>query len=207
MDITIAMHEVVPILTLAGRFDGYGATVFDQHVVVLDQEVKTWILDLTRIQYISSMGLRSLLRAEKRLRERHGGLVLVGLAPPVRQVLDMARLLDQFRAAGSVDDALSLVRAGSVAPHHHAVHRTRQNRSCAFWPLAGRSVLEIWGSIASARTEGRVADLLHTFSLEDLGFAFGVAGFGATQAQACEAIGAFLAAGTFAGIVPADSHS
>jgi len=143
MDITIAMHEAVPILTLAGRFDGYGATVFDQRVEGLDQEVKTWILDLTRVQYISSMGLRSLLRAEKRLRERHGGLVLVGLAPPVRQVLDMARLLDQFRAAGSVDDALSLVRAGSVAPHH-AVHRTRQNRSCAFWPLAGRSVLEIW---------------------------------------------------------------
>jgi len=205
MDITIAMHEAVPILTLAGRFDGYGATVFDQRVERLDQEVKTCSVDEPLVQYISSMGLRSLLRAEKRLRERHGGLVLVGLAPPVRQVLDMDRLLDQFRAAGSVDDALSLVRAGSVAPHH-AVHRTRQNRSCAFWPLAGRSVLEIWGSLASAGTEGRVADLLHTFSLEDLGFAFGVAGFGATQAQACEATGAFLAAGTFAGIVPADSH-
>src|SRR5262245_9914284 len=143
MDITIAIHEGVPILTLAGRFDGYGATVFDQHTAGLEQEVKTWILDLTRIQYISSMSLRSLLRAEQRLREHHGGLVLVGLAPPVRQVLDMARLLNQFRAVDSVDDALSLVRAGRVAPEH-ALHRTRQNRSCAFWPLAGRSVLETW---------------------------------------------------------------
>src|SRR5262245_2663237 len=205
MDITIATHEAAPILTLAGRFDGYGATVFDQRVAGLDQEGKTWILDLTRIQYISSMGLRSLLRAEQRWREHHGGLVLVGLAPPVRQVLDMARLLDQFRAADSVDDALSLVRAGSVAPEH-AVHRTRQNRLCSFWPLAGRSVVETWGSIASAGKEGLGADPLLTFSLEDLGFAFGVAGFGATQAQACEATGAFVAAGTFAGIVPADSH-
>src|SRR5213593_1273434 len=96
MDITFSMHEAVPVLTLAGRFDGYGASIFDQQVERLDQEIKTWILDLTRVQYLSSMGLRSLLKAEKRLRQQNGGLVLVGLAPPVRQVLDMASLLISF---------------------------------------------------------------------------------------------------------------
>ena len=29
MNITVARHDAVPVLTLAGRFDGYGATVFD----------------------------------------------------------------------------------------------------------------------------------------------------------------------------------
>ena len=130
---------MVPVLTLAGRFDGYGATVFDQQVEPLVHEAAWWVLDLGSLQYISSMGLRSLMRAEKRLHERHGGVVLVGLTTPIRHVLEMVGLLDHFRAAESVDAAVELVRDLSVAPGH-AVQRLRQNRRRA--PL--RSETPAW---------------------------------------------------------------
>src|SRR5687767_13298154 len=110
MNITLDRRDAVPVLTLVGRFDGYGATIFDQNVAPLANEA-TWVLDLSSVQYISSMGLRSLLRAEKRLREQHGGVVLVGSPPPIRQVLEMAGLLGHFRSAESIDAAVSLVRA------------------------------------------------------------------------------------------------
>jgi anti-anti-sigma factor len=205
MNITLARHDAVPVLTLNGRFDGYGASVFDQTVESLAHEGTSWVLDLSSVDYISSMGLRSLLRAEKRLRVQHGGVVLVGLMPPVRQVLEMAGLLGHFRAAESIEGAVSLVRTGSVAPDR-ALRRMRQNRSCTFWPLSGRSVLEVWGSLGPVETDPQGTAILQTFTLEDLGFAFGVAGFGATRAQASEAAGPFLSTPSFAGVLPADAH-
>src|SRR5687767_9128351 len=203
MNITVTRHDGVPVLTLSGRFDGYGATVFDQHVEPLTHEATSWVLDLGSVDYISSMGLRSLLRAEKRLRAQHGGVVLVGLTPPIRQVLDMVGLLGHFRVAESVERAVALVGVGSVAPDR-ALQRIRENRACTFWPLGGSSVLETWGSHTGTASQG--GEGLQTFSLEDVGFAFGIAGLGATRAQASEAAGPFLSTPTFAGVLPADGH-
>ena len=205
MNITLATYDAVPVLTLTGRFDGYGATVFDQKVELLTHEARSCVLDLASVQYISSIGLRSLLRVEKRLRQQHGGVVLVGLTPPIRQVLEIVGLLDHFRSADSIEGAVSLVRAGSVAPDR-ALQRVRENRSCTLWPLGGRSVLEVWGSPGPVGTDPGATETLQTFTLEDLGFAFGVAGFGATRAQASDAAGPFLSTPSFAGVLPADAH-
>ena len=205
MNITVARHDAVPVLTLAGRFDGYGATVFDHQVEPLLQEAASWVLDLGSLQYISSVGLRSLIRTEKRLRQRHGGMVLVGLTAPIQHVLDIAGLLGHFRAAESVDVAVELLRAGEVAPAR-AVQRLRRNRSCTFWPLAGKSVLEFWGSRDPATSDGRGTETLQVVTLENLGFAFGVAGLGETATEASEAAGPFLSTPTFAAVLPDGAH-
>jgi anti-anti-sigma factor len=205
VNITVAKHDAVPVLTLAGRFDGYGATVFDQQVEPLIHEAAWWVLDLGALQYISSIGLRSLIRTEKRLRERHGGLVLVGLTTTIQHVLDIVGLLGHFRAAESVAAAVELLRAGGVAPER-AVQRSRPNRSCTFWPLAGRSVLEFWGSSDPRTRDGRRAESLQMFTLADLGFAFGVAGLGETAAEASEATGPFLSTPAFAAVLPDEAH-
>jgi anti-anti-sigma factor len=205
MNITLATHDAVPVLTLSGRFDGYGATLFDQKVELLAHEATACVLDLASVQYISSIGLRSLLHAEKRLRQQHGGVVLIGLTPPIRQVLEMVGLLDHFRSAETIEGAVSLARAGRVAPDS-VLQRVHGNRSCTFWPLGGRSVLEAWGSPTPGGRDPRAIDTFQTFTLEDLGFAFGIAGFGATRAQASDAAGPFLSTPSFAGVVPADAH-
>ena len=103
-------------------------------------------------------------------------MVLVGLTTPIRHVLEMVGLLGHFRAAESW--TLPSNWCAPEASHERAVQR--QNRSCSFWPLAGRSVLEVWGSGGPARSDGRGTDTLQMFTLEDLGFAFGVAGLGET---------------------------
>jgi anti-anti-sigma factor len=193
MNITLARHDAVPVLTLAGRFDGYGASVFDQKVEPLAHESTSWVLDFGSVQYISSMGIRSLLRAEKRLRQQHGGVVLVGLSPSIRQVLEIVGLLGHFRTAESVEGAVSLVRAQADAPAR-ALQRTRGNRSCTFWPLNGCSVLEVWGSLAPRGAGAPGTDVLQSLTIEDLGFAFGEGGFGATRAEASGAAGPFLSA-------------
>ena len=47
-------------------------------------------LDFTRLDYIASAGLGILIAAQRRLRDGGGGLVLAGLSPHLREVLDLA---------------------------------------------------------------------------------------------------------------------
>ena len=137
MEITLDSRRPALVLRLTGRFDGDGASVFDAFVEALNRFDESWILDFSEVRYISSMGLRSLVRAEKRLRARNEMLVLAGLSRPVRQVLEMARLQNVLRLAASVEEALLLARSGSVAPDR-ALRTTRQGRTCATWLLGGQ---------------------------------------------------------------------
>jgi len=206
MDITLDPNLHVPILRLAGRFDGDGATAFDVFVERLDPAAEHWVLDFTCVQYLSSMGLRSLVKAEKRLRARHGALVLANVSRPVRQVLEMARLHTVLRLAASVDAAVRLVPTGSVAPER-AVQSVHDGRARAIWSLGGRSVLETWGGRPRTVTDRSDADRLSTLTLDDLGFAVGSGGLGATREQASEAIGPLIAARAFAGLRTPATHN
>jgi anti-anti-sigma factor len=201
MEITLDSRGPALVLRLAGRFDGEGAPVFDAFVEALDRFDESWILDFSQVRYLSSMGLRSLMKAEKRLRARHERLVLAGLSRPVRQVLEMARLHTVLRLVGSVEEALLLARSGSVAPDR-ALRSTRQGRTCATWLLGGRSLLETWGAPPDTLPRQLEGHQLATFTVEDLGCAVGVGGFGATRHQACEATGPLLIAPGFAGLRP-----
>jgi anti-anti-sigma factor len=205
MDITLEADRPVPTLRLTGRFDGDGATAFDTFVERLDPAAEHWILDFTGVSYLSSMGLRALVKAEKRLRARHGALVLASVSRHVRHVLEMARLDTILRIATSVDAAVHIIPSGSVAPER-AARSLRDGRSCAVWPLGGRSVLETWGrpDLAAGQLD---ADSLSTLTLADLAFAVGRGGLGATREQASEATGPLIAARVFAGLRTAGTHA
>jgi anti-anti-sigma factor len=206
MEITLDSHGAAPVLRLAGRFDGDGAPAFDAFAEGLDASGAIWILDFSDVRYISSMGLRSLMKAERRLRERQGMLVLAGLSRSVRQVIEMARLHTVLRLAGSVEEALLLARSGSVAPDR-AVRSRREGRTCAAWLLGGRSLLETWGSAPVASPGPLRGHQLATFTIEDLGCAFGWGGFGSTRDEASEATGLVLVGPWFAGLRPAGTSA
>src|SRR5580765_6271392 len=205
MEIVLDADRPVLTLRLTGRFDGDGATAFDAFVDKLDPAAEHWILDFTGVAYLSSMGLRALVNAEKRLRARHGALVLAGVSRNVRHVLEMARLDTVLRIAQSMDAALRLVPSGSVAPER-AARSLRDGRACAVWPLGGRSVLETWGRRPAAVAAQLDGDSLSTLTRADLAFAVGGGGLGATRQQASEVIGPLLAARAFAGLRTTGSH-
>ena len=50
---------------LSGRFDTPAANEFDREFAVLPEDVRTVELDFSAVSYISSAGLRSLLKAKK----------------------------------------------------------------------------------------------------------------------------------------------
>lgn len=68
---------------------------------------KNLILDMSKIDYIASGGLKILVSLWKRTRDQRGDLILAGLTPPVREVFMLIGFDLVFTVFRSVDEAIS----------------------------------------------------------------------------------------------------
>jgi anti-anti-sigma factor len=64
------------------------------------------VVDASKLAFLSSIGLSTLVRAWRAVCDSGGRFVLAGLQPQVRGVLDRVRLLEKFEVADSVEAAL-----------------------------------------------------------------------------------------------------
>ena len=82
----------IVVCRMEGRLDGSTSTGADEHLGRLAQEAATsgLVIDLARLEYVSSAGLRVLLQVANRLKTGNGKLALFGLNDHVRQVFDIA---------------------------------------------------------------------------------------------------------------------
>ncbi len=97
MEITATEMNRVVLIALAGRIDSSNATQ-------LGEAFNTWfgkgrnnlVVDLEKVDYISSAGLRELVSALKRARQEGGDLRLCAPPARVREVLELAGLTSVF---------------------------------------------------------------------------------------------------------------
>ena len=98
----------VLVLAPAGRLDSVTSNELEKHVAArLDAGERRLLVDLAGVEYISSAGLRVLLMAAKRLKEPPAALVLCGLGPGVRTVLELAGFLPLFAIEPGREQALA----------------------------------------------------------------------------------------------------
>ena len=96
------------VLFPAGRLDSVTSNELEKHVASrLDAGERRLVVDLAGVEYISSAGLRVLLMAAKRLKEPPAALVLCGLGPSVRTVLELAGFLPLFVIEPGREQALA----------------------------------------------------------------------------------------------------
>jgi len=105
--IETTMHEKTAVLALDGRMDADQATLFEKECErLVAQGTAHIIIDLERLKYVSSMGLRSFLHAAKICQAAHGRFALVHFTGFVKQVFDVTRLSPLFHSYETVDQAL-----------------------------------------------------------------------------------------------------
>src|SRR3546814_21173006 len=80
----------VVVLALAGRLDSNTAPDLEQARPTRIGQHPATIVDLSQVGYVSSAGLRILLKVAKTARSSGHRLVLSGLAPSVREVFDIS---------------------------------------------------------------------------------------------------------------------
>lgn len=105
MDISEINEGQVLVVAVAGRVDSGTAGQLEDVLPERMQSTSRLVLDLADVQYVSSAGLRVMLKAAKIARATGNTLILAGLAPPVREVFHVSgfeaifRILDDRAAA------------------------------------------------------------------------------------------------------------
>lgn len=98
-------HRV--ILRLDGRLDVASAPMLERKINNLIEEDHYYLLlDFSRIDYLSSAGMRVLLSAAKKLMSKKGNLILFSISEDVNEVIKMAGFDKILRIFSSEKEAL-----------------------------------------------------------------------------------------------------
>lgn len=114
MNISAHRNDGTLTLVLAGRLDAATAPIFAQALAL--EGVRHLVLDFNDCPYVSSVGLRELLRAQKQLAPTGATLLLINVSREVQDVLDMtgfSKLIPSRRKVREISiEGLEFVSAG-----------------------------------------------------------------------------------------------
>jgi anti-sigma B factor antagonist len=110
MDITETKHDQYSVFKLNGRLDSNTAMGFEQKLFeCIENGTQRLILDFQELDYISSAGLRVILKATKSLKNADGKLVLCAMQDYVKEVFEISGFDSFLPIEASLDDAVKSV--------------------------------------------------------------------------------------------------
>ncbi|MDO4294709.1 MAG: STAS domain-containing protein [bacterium] len=84
------MNEKETMLTTAKRLDAVQAPILKTELMkLLDEGHDNLVIDMKNTTYVSSVGLRAFLAAQKRINEKKGSMVLKNVSQQVMEVFDI----------------------------------------------------------------------------------------------------------------------
>jgi anti-sigma B factor antagonist len=110
MDINIKLTEDVTVVELAGDVDANTAPTVTEQVLPLAQPGSKILMDMTKVPYMSSAGLRSLLSLYRQTSAKDGKLVLVGLSEDIKDTMSVTGFLNFFTTCETVDLGFAAIK-------------------------------------------------------------------------------------------------
>ena len=107
MQITEKTEGRVNVVSLAGRLDGSTAEEVENKLATFVAAKETQlVLNLAKLEYISSAGLRVLLGTQKKAAKQQGEMRLAGVNASVKDVLDIAGFTQFFKLFDTEEEAV-----------------------------------------------------------------------------------------------------
>lgn len=101
-------------VVLEGRLDTESAPDLEGPLdAVLASPIKVLVFDLSGLEYVTSAGLRLLMRAQKSMGARSGKVLMLNPQPPVQKVFDIVKATDLsqvFRSVAELDAYLDTMQ-------------------------------------------------------------------------------------------------
>jgi anti-sigma B factor antagonist len=100
-------EDGILIMDLSGRLDSNTSPEFEEKLLGLIREPETdkVVLDFAGLDYISSAGLRVLLKASREIKDQEGKLVLCNLKDYIREVFEVSGFVSILPISDSVEGA------------------------------------------------------------------------------------------------------
>lgn len=93
-------------VALAGRLDTHTYADLDAQLApLIDSPIRSLVLDLAHLDYISSAGVRSIFKARKALAGRGGKVVVVNPQPQIQKVFDVVKAVPLNEIFSTVAEA------------------------------------------------------------------------------------------------------
>jgi anti-anti-sigma factor len=111
-DVQISDVEGVTKASLEGRLDSGSVdrieTAFTAAIVPVG---KPAVVDLTKVTFLASLGIRMLLSTARALNRRGAKLALFGASPAVMEIIETVALSDIVPVLGTESEAIAIVTA------------------------------------------------------------------------------------------------
>lgn len=107
MDIKVAKEQHHLVISLEGRIDSSVAKEFEDTVLKVIEDSANVIFNFSKLDYISSAGLRVILMAAKRLKNTSGTLQLCAMKPHIHDVFEVSGFLTMLDIKPTLQEALS----------------------------------------------------------------------------------------------------
>ena len=110
MDIIESHDGQTGILTLSGRLDTSGAPALSPRAIALcDTGIRALLIDLERVEYLTSAGFRALIAIRRHTTQASIGLALCGLNDVVLDLFEASGLLGSFLIYSDSPSALAAI--------------------------------------------------------------------------------------------------
>lgn len=108
MEINIRMIQDVTVVEMSGDIDGKTAPIVQEKIrrEGLKPGAKT-ILDMSKVEYMSSAGLRVLLSIHRQAAASNNALKIVGISEDIKETMSMTGFLGYFNVYDTLQEALA----------------------------------------------------------------------------------------------------
>lgn len=106
MNVITQEHGSLTVVEIEGRFDAFGVqAVTDVFNKVAENDQPRLVVDLSRVEFIDSMALATLVKGLKRMREKGGNFALCNLQQAVQIIFELTRLDKAFDIYSTLEEA------------------------------------------------------------------------------------------------------
>lgn len=108
MNVNIKTDGNIVIISIEGSIDSKTAGDLQSQIMEKVSETNNVLLDLTKVDYVSSAGLRVLLMIYRQIKSKNGKVILVGVSEEIRDVMSMTGFINFFEIADNIDNGLKI---------------------------------------------------------------------------------------------------
>lgn len=214
MNITVRRHGDTVVIELGERIDAFGTGELDKVLddLLADEKLACMAFDMREVRYLSSAGIRSIVRTFKILKQRDGALALCSLQPYCRNVLETAGITRSLNIFPSRSKAMNFLQA---------VHWELQ--ALSNWdrmekmdsPIGNFRFIPGENTQGEIKVIGSVADIFHSrvdegrmFSrrFSQTEYSIGVGGLGEMPEDYMKVLGSMITIGGTMAWLPTDGH-
>jgi anti-sigma B factor antagonist len=106
MDVKISSTDKIVTISVEGSIDSNTAGDLQAQIMEKVVESQNVLLDFSKVDFVSSAGLRVLLMIYRQIKSKNGKVVLVGVSEEIHDVMSMTGFVNFFEITDTIENAL-----------------------------------------------------------------------------------------------------